>query len=267
MSHRRGRKRDVEELAAEFPVTLFLFDCLLRDDEDLTMRPYEERIEILRTAMREGERVRFTEVLVTESEEEAEKFFERAIERGCEGLVAKALDSVYEAGSRGYKWIKLKRDYEAEMSDTVDLVVIGAFAGRGRRAGTYGALLCAAYDKGTDSFPTVCKLGTGFDDEILFALPERLRDHRIDDRHPRVVSEMDADVWFEPALVLEVLGAELTLSPVHTSARGAVREGSGLAIRFPRFTGRVRDDKRPEDATSVEELLTMYRRQLKTLKS
>jgi DNA ligase-1 len=152
------------------------------------------------------------------------------------------------------------------MSDTIDLVAVGAFAGRGRRAGTYGALLMAAYDADADGFRTTCKLGTGFDDETLFALPDRLKSVRLDRRPARVDSKLDPDVWFDPRLVLEVRGAELTISPVHTAAQDVVRPGAGLAIRFPRFTGRWRDDKSPEDATTVKELLEMYRRQLKQAK-
>ncbi|MBI4415460.1 MAG: ATP-dependent DNA ligase [Euryarchaeota archaeon] len=266
VSHRRGRKFGVEAMAAELPVTLFLFDCLLLDGEDLTMRTYEERRQILKDVVRENERVKFAEVLVTDNEAEAERFFECAIQQGCEGLVAKALDSVYEAGARGYKWVKLKRDYQAAMTDTVDLVVVGGFAGRGKRAGTWGALLCAAYDKAADTFKTACKLGTGFSDELLFSFPQKFGPYALEHRHPRVDSELEADAWFAPNVVLEVLGSEITLSPVHTAAMGAIREGSGLAIRFPRFTGRWRDDKKAEDATTVDELLDMYRRQLKAVK-
>lgn len=266
VSHRRGRKFAVEEAAAEMPVVLFLFDCLLKDDEDLTRRPYGERQDLLRSVIRDGERVKFAQTVVTDDELAAEKFFEEAIQRGCEGLVAKALDSEYEAGARGYKWVKLKRDYQAEMTDTVDLVAIGGLAGRGKRAGMWGALLMAAYDKPTDTFKTVCKLGSGFTDEVLASFSEKLDPLRIPHRHARVDSLMEADAWFEPKVVMDVLGSEITLSPVHTAAKDAVREGSGLAIRFPRFTGKWRDDKKPEDATTVDEILEMYRRQLKTVK-
>ncbi len=266
VSRRRGRKFEVDKMAADYPVTLFLFDCLLKDGEDLTTHTYEERRQILKTVVKESDRVKFAEVLITDNEDAAEKFFQRAIERGCEGLVAKSLDSTYEAGARGYKWVKLKRDYQAEMTDTVDLVVVGGLAGRGKRAGTWGALLMAAYDKASDTFQTVCKLGTGFTDEMLASFPDRFGPHRVEHRHARVDSAMEADAWFEPRVVMEVLGSEITLSPVHTAAKGAVREGSGLAIRFPRFTGKWRDDKKPEDATTVEEILGMYRRQLKAVK-
>ncbi len=266
VSRRRGRKTDVERMAQEFPVTLFAFDCLLKDGEDLTTRTYTERRKALHGIVRESERVRLAMYRITSDVGVAEAFFDEALQSGCEGLMAKALSSVYEAGARGYQWIKFKKEYSAEMSDTIDLVAVGAFAGRGKRAGTYGALLMAAYDDGADVFRTTCKLGTGFDDETLFGLPDRFKGARIPHRHARVESKLTPDVWFEPKAVLEVRGAEITVSPVHTCGWDAVRKGAGLAIRFPRFTGRWRDDKKPEDATTQKELLEMYARQLKAVK-
>ncbi len=266
VSRRRGRKYDVEVMMKEYPVSLFLFDCLLEEDEDLTGRPYVERRARLHKALKENERVQFATYRDTGDVKEAEAFFDTALQIGGEGLVAKALNSTYEAGARGYQWIKFKRDYAAAMSDTVDLVVVGAFAGRGKRAGTYGALLMAAYDKDDDVFRTVCKLGSGFDDATLEALPKRLAQHRRDRKLARVDSKLEPDVWFEPAVVLEVLGAEITLSPVHTAGQDLVRPGAGFAIRFPRFTGKWREDKGPEDATTVQEIREMYDRQKKVAK-
>ena len=266
VSRRRGRKYDVDVMMKEYPVTLFLFDRLFEDGEDITGRPYRERRERLHKRIRPNERVQLATFIETDDPKEAEAFFDTALQVGGEGLVAKALDSVYEAGARGYQWIKFKREYAAAMSDTVDLVIVGAFAGRGKRAGTYGALLMAAYDKDGDVFRTVCKLGSGFDDATLTALPERLAQHRLPQRPARVDSKLEPDAWFEPAVVLEVLGAEITLSPVHTAGRDLVRPGAGFAIRFPRFTGKWRDDKGPEDATAVQEVREMYERQKKVTK-
>ncbi|MFQ6013194.1 MAG: ATP-dependent DNA ligase [Thermoplasmata archaeon] len=262
VSHRR-RKYGVQEAIQEVPVALLLFDCLYLDGEELLTQPYARRRAALGRAVRETERVRLAEQIETDDPEEARRFFEEVIERGGEGLIAKDLESPYEAGSRGWQWIKYKRDYRAELADTVDLVIVGSFAGRGRRAGTYGALLMAAYDPEEDAFKTVCKLGSGFDDATLFALPERLRDLARNGKDPRVDSRLEADRWFEPSVVMEVLGAEITLSPMHTAGFGAIRPDAGLAIRFPRFTGRWRDDKGPQEATSVDEIVSMYKSQLK----
>ena len=205
--------------------------------------------------------MQLAEQRIVTSVPELEDYFTLAISAGTEGLVCKSLapTSVYQAGARGWSWIKLKRDFVSAMIDTVDLVVVGAFYGRGRRAGTYGSLVLAAYDPEVDMFRTVTRLGTGFKEEELAALPERLAPYAIPHPHPRVDARLVPDVWFVPAAVLEVAGAELTLSPVHTAAWEAVRPGSGLAIRFPRFTGRWRDDKAPEDATTTDELLELFR--------
>jgi len=264
LMHRR-RKYGIKKAMEEYPISLFMFDALYIDGKDLTLEPYPVRRRHLEKIIEQTDRVRVAEHIIADNPEELEKFFEKAVENGCEGLVCKSVneDSVYQAGARGWLWIKYKRDYRSEMTDTVDLVVVGAFHGRGKRAGTYGALLLAAYDPDEDVFKTVTKCGTGFTDEDLKKLPEMMGKHRIPHRHPRVVSTLEADVWFEPVVVMETIGAEITLSPIHTCAMDVIRKGSGLAIRFPRFTGNYRLDKSAEDATSVKEVVQMYRGQLK----
>ena len=153
------------------------------------------------------------------------------------------------------------------MTDAVDLAVVGAFHGKGKRAGTYGALLLAAYNHEEDVFETVCKCGSGFTDKDLEKIPKMMEPYIIPHKHARVKTRLEADVWFEPKVVLEVIGAEITLSPVHTCGMGSIREGSGLAIRFPRFTGRYRLDKSAEDSTTVSEIMEMYKGQLKRMES
>jgi DNA ligase-1 len=266
VSHRRGRKYELKAAAKDYPVNLMLFDCIYLDGEDLTTSAFSARRERLEKIVKPTDIVKLSELRVTGDVGEAGEFFEKALERGCEGVMAKSLTSTYNAGSRGFHWIKHKREYKSEMVDTADLVVVGAFAGRGRRSGRYGALLMASYDKDTNTFRTVCKLGSGFDDATLDALPGMLDQFRSDAMDPRVESKLKADYWFAPSIVLEVRGAELTLSPTHTCALDKVRKGAGLAIRFPRFTGRFRDDRNAEDATTEEELLQMYHRQLKAVK-
>jgi len=264
LMHRR-RKYEIEKAIEEYPVSLFMFDALYIDGEDLTLEPYPNRRNALEKAMEESDRVKIARHIITSDAKELENFFLEAIENGCEGLVCKSVaeDSVYQAGARGWLWIKYKRDYKSEMTDTVDLVAVGAFHGRGKRAGTYGALLLAAYNSERDVFETVTKCGTGFTDEDLAKLPKMLQKHKITHKHPRVQSIIEAEVWFEPVVVIEILGAEITLSPIHVCAMDAIRKGSGLAIRFPRFTGNYRLDKAAEDATTVEEIIEMYKSQLK----
>jgi DNA ligase-1 len=266
LMHRR-RKYGIEKAMEEYPVSLFMFDALYVDGKDLTLKPYPIRREALVKAIEESERVKTAKYIITDNPKELEKFFLEAIENGCEGLVCKSVaeDSVYQAGARGWLWIKYKRDYKSEMTDTVDLVVVGAFHGRGKRAGTYGALLLAAYNPESDTFETVTKCGTGFTDKDLAKLPQMMKQHVMAHKHPRVNSLIEADIWFEPKIVLEILGAEITLSPIHTCAMNAIRQGSGLAIRFPRFTGNYRLDKAAEDATAVEEIIEMYKGQLKKI--
>jgi len=265
VSHRRGRKYGLKEAVEDYPVVMFLFDALYLDGKDLTLMPYLKRRETLSEAFDVSDRVKISEVLITGDPEEAERFFNEAIDVGCEGIMAKSIseDSIYRAGARGFLWIKYKKDYRSEMSDTVDLVPVGAFMGRGRRAGKYGALLMAAYNPDRDMFETVCKLGSGFTDEDLENLPKIFEPDVIKERHPRVDSKMEPDVWFVPNFVLEVLGAEISLSPNHTCGYGVIKEDAGLAIRFPRFTGNWRKDKGPEDATTTDEIIRMYEMQKK----
>jgi DNA ligase-1 len=266
LMHRR-RKYEISKAIEDYPVSLFMFDALYVNERDLTLEPYPIRRKMLEEIVKENDRVKTANHIITDNVAELEKFFTEAIENGCEGLVCKSIgkDSVYQAGARGWMWIKYKRDYKSELTDTVDLVIVGAFHGRGKRAGTYGALLLAAYNSGNDTFETVTKCGTGFTDDDLAKLPKMMQKHMILHRHPRINSVLEADVWFGPVVTIEVLGAEITLSPIHTCAMSAIRKGSGLAIRFPRFTGNYRLDKAAEDATTASEIVEMYQRQLKRI--
>jgi DNA ligase-1 len=266
LMHRR-RKYGIEEAMKAYPVSLFFFDVLYLNGEDLTQKPYSERREILEDIIIKDERVRVVQSLKSNDPKEIENFMEQAISDGCEGLVIKDIDSVYRAGAREFSWIKLKREYRSELKDTLDLVIVGAFYGRGRRAGKYGAFLLAAYDKDADIFRTVCKVGTGFTDEDLDKFPKILAPYKIPHRHGRVDSKLEADVWFVPQIVIETIAAEITVSPIHTCCMDSIRKDSGLALRFPKYTGKIRDDKAPEDATSVNEILEMYKSQLKRVET
>ena len=267
VSQRRGRKHDLESIVSEVPLVVFLFDIIYLDGKPLNRSSYLERREILNSIYRPNEHFKTATTLVSSDEEEIEKFFENSINSGCEGLVAKNVseDSIYRAGARGWLWIKVKRDYQSSFSDTLDLVIIGAFGGHGRRAGTYGALLMASYSKENDTFEAVCKLGTGFTDDVLFNLPKKLGKNIVKSKPARVETKLEPEIWFDPVQVIEIIGSEITVSPVHSCAFGKVERETGLAIRFPRFTGRWRDDKKPEDATSTEEIIEMYHAQKKVV--
>ncbi len=267
LMHRR-RKYGVEEAMENYPVVMNFFDILYADGKSKTLLTYEERRRLLRKILqgiKDHNKVRLVEQIVATKPEEIDKFMAIAIENGCEGVMIKQLSSTYRAGAREYSWVKLKREYRSELADTLDLVIVGALYGRGRRAGRYGALLLAAYDAKADIFASVTKVGTGFTDLQLDQFYKDLEKHIIPHRHARVDTGMKMDVWFEPQTVIEIVASEITLSPSHTAAKNIVRPGYGLALRFPKFTGRIRDDKKPEDATKVEEIITMYKRQLKVV--
>jgi DNA ligase-1 len=257
----RRRKHGIAEAARDVPVGLFCFELLYADGEDLTDLPYLDRRSRLAEAITVADRLRLTTASDVATASTLETVFEQAVADGSEGLVCKSTGpgAVYQAGARGWLWIKLKRDYRTELADTIDLVVVGAYAGRGRRRGTYGAVLLAAYDPETELYRTVGKCGTGFSDAELAELPARLAPFVRKQRPARVDSHIPADMWFEPGVVLEVLSAELTLSPNHTAGWGQLRDNAGLSMRFPRFTGRWRDDKEPQDATTAQQLVQLYR--------
>lgn len=267
ITRRRGRKHEIKEMIDEIPISLILFDILYMEGQSLLDKSYLDRRACLEKAVTETARVRITQSHLVTQPSQLDKYMMEAVENGCEGLVIKSVmeNATYQAGARGFLWIKYKRDYRSELSDTLDLVVVGAFAGRGRRTGTFGALLMAAYDDERDVFSTVCKLGTGFTDETLSQLPMTFRDEQRDRMHPRVESRIEADYWFVPQKILEVRGAELTLSPSHTCGLDKLSKDMGIAVRFPRFTGKWRYDKSPQDATTVKEIITMYQAQLKSL--
>jgi DNA ligase 1 len=265
VSHRRGRKHDLDRVLKEIPVRLFLFDVLLDGGAPVYSEDFPKRRERLERLVRPTETVRLAEQRVVASADDARGFLDEAIATGGEGVMAKSLKegSAYRAGARGYWWIKYKRDYTVGLTDSIDGVVVGAFHGRGRRAGRFGAFLLAVYDPGRDRFESFTKVGSGFDDAALAEMPGRLERWASEERPPSVDTGVTPDRWFRPGVVLEVRGAELTLSPVHRAALGAVRAGAGLALRFPRFTGRYRDDKGPTEATTATELLKLYRQQVR----
>lgn len=265
VSRRRGRKYDLERMQAEVPVNLVLFDVLLAGGAPTIDRPFPERRERLGTLVAPTERIRLATQRLVTTVEDGQAFFDESIAAGCEGIVAKSVaeGSQYRAGARGFWWIKFKRDYTQGLADTVDGVIVGAFHGRGRRGGKFGALLLATYNPEGDRFETFCKVGSGFDDATLDVIPERLRGLTTADRPAGIITEVEPDLWVVPKLVMEVEGAELTLSPNHRAGFGAVRAGAGLALRFPRFTGRWRDDKDPTGATTSAELVEMYNLQVR----
>ena len=257
----RKRKYDVEQYVEDVPVKLMLFDVLYVDGQSVIDRSFPERRRLLESIIRSHDRIEPAQLTETDDVEEIEGFFNQAVERGFEGIMAKsrAEDSVYRAGAREWSWIKWKRDYSQDLVDSFDIVAVGGFAGRGKRSGTWGALLCAVYNPDLDRYETLCKVSTGFSDEELAALPAIFADLERDEPPARVVSELAPTRWFEPEIVLEIQGAELTRSPVHTCGVNSESGEGGIALRFPRFI-RFRDDKGPAEATTVAEVQQIYQK-------
>ncbi len=265
LMHRR-RKHGVQEAMKQYPVAVNFFDVMFSDGEDLTGLAYTERRSVLERVVQVTDYTRPVPALRTKSAEEIERYMEESISEGGEGLMVKDPKAKYTAGARGFGWIKLKREYRSELTDTIDLAVVGAYHGRGRRAGAYGAYLLAAHDQKRNTFPTISKIGTGFSDEDLKKFPELLKPYESTVKPPNVESTLVPDVWFRPKVVIETIASEITLSPIHPAGMDSVRMGSGLALRFPKFTGKIRDEKSPEDATSVKEIVEMYNLQKKRIK-
>lgn len=256
----RKRKYGIEELSKELPLKFFVFDLLYLDGVDYTEKPFSERRKKLEAIIKKNEVIEPSEMFVTDAPSRIFKYFESAIERGLEGVVAKRLDAPYSAGARNFNWIKLKRSYKGELADTIDVCIVGFFRGKGARAKFgVGALLGAVYEPETDTFKTISKIGSGFKEDEFFELKKMLDEIALKHKHPRVDSAIDADVWVEPRYVITVMADEITRSPAHTAGRD--KDGIGYALRFPRSTGFIRFDKKPEDANTVKEIIEMFKQQ------
>ncbi len=256
----RKRKYDLEAMTVKFPLRLIAFDLLYLDGKDFTGQPYWQRHATLASIIAEGERVQVAQNLITQDAKEIEKYFLGAIASGLEGIMAKRLDSKYQAGARNFNWIKLKRSYQGHLSDTIDGVVVGYLRGRGMRARFgIGALLVAVYDAAQDKFATIAKIGTGLSEAEWLQMRALLDEVAVTQKPARVDAVLEPDVWVEPKYVIEMQADEITRSPIHTAGKGG--DEPGYALRFPRVVGFIRADRKPEDATTVEEILKMFEKQ------
>ena len=262
LMHRR-RKHKIEKAVTQYPITVNFFDILYCNGKSCLELNYKDRRKKLEKSVKEDDFAKYVPMSIVTNKNEIEDFMENSINAGSEGLMLKMLDKPYQAGSRGSHWLKLKREYQNELGDSLDLVVIGGFFGKGRRTGSYGTLLLATYDEDEDVFTSICKVGTGFTDEDLDQLYQILNPKVTIKKNPRIISEMKADVWFEPELVIEVVASEITLSPIHKAAMDKIRKETGLALRFPKFTGKIRVEKTVEDASTNEEIIALYKGQKK----
>jgi len=250
LMHRR-RKYNLVKAVSQYPITVNFFDVLYFDKKDCLNLAYSERRKILERVVNEDNFSKLIPMKFIKSENEITDFLENSINAGCEGLMLKTPNAPYRAGSRGSNWLKLKREYRNELGDSLDLIVIGAYFGRGRRTGLYGTLLLGTFNPETNNFPSICKVGTGFTDESLDQLYQILSNKVTLKKNSKIVSEMEADVWFEPELVLEIVASEITLSPIHKTGMDLIRKESGFPLTIPKFTGKIRYEKAVEDVNIV----------------
>src|SRR5438874_7101931 len=256
----RRRKEGIQEFAESVPMRAFIFDVMFRDGTDLTPPPYERRFEIARELIRDSETLQTAPLMKTDSAEVLTRELLDNISRGREGVVAKRLDSPYQAGARNFNWVKLKRNTSGQLNDTIDVVLLGYYRGKGRRADFgAGALLAGVYDSERDEFATIPKIGTGLSGAGWRELHGRLGRLEKAEKPARVNSILVPDVWLEPEIVVEVLADEITPSPRHTA--GKFDDQPGYALRFPRIVSFRSDDKKAEDATTVREVREMFEQQ------
>ncbi len=259
----RKRKHDIEQKISEVPVRVYLFDALFAENKTFLDEGYLVRRKILSKIIKETDNIRLSHQIIAENTDDIDGFFHRALENSCEGVMGKSIgdDSVYQAGSRGWNWVKYKADYVDKLSDSFDLVILGAEYGKGKRAGKYGTFLLGCFDVEESIYQTFTRVATGFSDDDLARFFEILKPLERD-KPKEVLSEIECSVWFDPKIVIEVKGAEITISQMHTCSRGYFEsKNDGLALRFPRFTGKLVDDRLPEQATSNEEIRTIYLKQ------
>jgi DNA ligase-1 len=263
---KRRRKHNIEEVAQKLPLKAFVFDMLYKDGKSLLDKPLSERLEILKQTISEDGTLIPSQNVVISDPKKLALMLEDAISKGLEGVVVKRLDSPYEAGGRNFNWVKLKRHSSGELHDTIDCVILGYIYGRGKRAEFgAGALLVGVYDEKKDEFVTVSRIGTGLSDDEWREIHKRADKIRVDHKPARVNSLMEPSVWIKPEIVIEILADEITRSPLHTAGMNKEAtdptEQAGYALRFPRLVSFRTADRKPEDATTVKELVEMFKQQ------
>ncbi|MDO9027728.1 MAG: ATP-dependent DNA ligase, partial [Candidatus Roizmanbacteria bacterium] len=265
----RKRKYNIKEKALEVPLKLFAFELLYLDGKNFIKLPFIERRKTLEQSIKKNKNIK-EQIIIVDDQEEVEKedrleeIFDKAIDQKLEGVIAKKIDGIYQPGARGWNWIKYKRSYSSKINDTVDCLVMGYDLGKGKRTDFgIGAFLVGVLDKNKDLFVTVAKIGTGLTDvewKLLQVKSQKFRlrqgsggQAKVKPQNYIVNKQMKCDVWVTPRIVVEIRADEITKSPTHTA---------GLALRFPRLE-RFRDDKNPQETTTLKEIERMYENQNK----
>jgi len=251
----RKRKHDIDSASRGIPLRFFVFDILMKDGLSLLDEPLSVRRQILRETLREGGPFSMTDHIVTSDPGVLRSYHTTQREKGLEGIVVKQWSSTYEPGRKGFRWVKLKEEEgkSGKLTDTIDCVIMGYSRGEGKRSGFgIGQFLVGISDG--DVFATISKIGTGISDELWQTLELRLSKLKVTQK-PKEYAQTDKmlvpDYWIAPSVVVEIAADDLTVSPVH---------GAGYALRFPRLV-RIREDKSPNEATTKEEIVRMYREQ------
>ena len=261
---KRKRKHGIEEAIKDFPLQVFIFDVMYLNGKEVMDQTHEERRQLLRETFDvTNPLIHVIEEKHIQTAKELENYFNENIASGLEGLVVKRLDSIYQPGKRNFNWIKLKRQEEGHLEDTIDCVILGYYAGEGKRAHFgIGAFLVGVYNKKEDRFETVAKIGTGLKDEDwkeLKLMCDKLAVKEIP-KNVVCVKELYPDVWVSPEMVCRIRADEITISPLHSAGRTQSKQG--YALRFPRFMG-YRSDKSAPEATTITEIEHLYDDQFK----
>ncbi len=252
----RKRKHGVAQAAKDIPLKLFCFELLYVDGKDWTTEPYRDRQAELKKRVIPGTVLEVAKTEVVSSAERLQALFDELVGAGLEGVMAKDLKAPYAAGARKFAWIKLKRSYSSKLADSLDVAVIGFYYGKGKRTKFgLGGLLTAVYDPDHDRYRSIAKIGTGFSEKQLEDFRMLLDPDVVKQRPKNVDSLITPDEWVLPRHVVTVVADELTRSPVHTAGW---QGKEGLALRFPRIKGFVREDKAAKDATTQSEALELY---------
>ena len=260
----RSRK-NVDLATITIHVCMFCFDILLLNDEILINKTLRERRKYLYETFTESQFIQFAKHLDSGDEQEMETFMNESISSGCEGLIVKAIDknSEYMPGQRNFNWLKLKKDYlDTSLGDSIDLVIIGASYGKGKRKGLYGSFLLACYNDDNETYETVTMTGGGLKDSELEGLYNKLKEIILPQTPSNYkLGKTEPEVIFEPKIVVEVKTADLSMSPIYTAGYDLTPDHRGVSLRFPRFQ-RTRDDKKPFEACTSEEIVKLYNSQV-----